>query len=196
MFGRKPERWSSQAYRAPRNKPRWSSEEYHPRYDRNRFLQVPYNPEPSKRDRDRFKYKLPSPRGAIPRMAPRGRRMMFGGENDKFNWLYILFPFIAIVLTVLLVHFNTVDNTVLVLGIVILMLGGIATIIVNITNSDDESWKLSLENNSIALILLGIVSVVIAVMVLNTMTTDIDHTLPLSILSGVSVLLALLQTTF
>ena len=195
MFG--GNRWSNEAYRAPRNKSRWSSEEYHPRYDRHpkrsHYLTVP---EPTKYWRDFGKAKFPSPRGHIPRIAPRGRRMMFGGSNDTFNWLYLLFPVVAIVLTILLVHFNTINNTVIVLGVVILMLGGIATIIVNITDSDDESWKLSLENNSIALILLGIVSVVIAYLVLNTMTTDADNTVALSVLSGVSFLLTFLQTTF
>lgn len=185
MFG--GNRWSSQAYREA---DRWSSQGYHPRYNRHpkrsHYLKVPYNPEPSKRDRDRFNYKLPSPRG----------RTMFGGANDTFNWLYLLFPVVAIVLTILLVHFNTINNTVIVLGVVILMLGGVATIIVNITNSDNESWELSLENNSIALVLLGIVSVVIAYLVLNTITTDTDNTVALSVLSGVSLLLTLLQTTF
>lgn len=199
MFGgkpprtlRNPERWSSQAYREPRTKPeRWSSEEYHPSYARHLTV-----PEPTKYWRDFGKAKFPSPRGHIPRMARRGRRTMFGGANETFNWLYLLFPFIAIVLTILLVHFNTINNTVIVLGVVILMLGGVATIIVNITDSDNESWELSLENNSIALVLLGIVSVVIAYLVLNTITTDTDNTVALSVLSGVSLLLTLLQTTF
>jgi hypothetical protein len=89
-------RWSSAAVRMPpKTHPnRWSSESYHPVLSRH--LKVPYNPEPSKRERDFYKIKNPSPRSHIP-TSP---YLKYGGANNYFLKNIAAFIILTIVIVV------------------------------------------------------------------------------------------------
>lgn len=194
MFGgkpprtlRNPERWSNEAYRAPRTKPeRWSSEEYHPSYARHLTV-----PEPTKYWRDYGKAKLPSPRGHIPRIPPRQRRTMFGGGLYKFNKLYLLLPAILIALTFYVHFYNPVDEVqkwILRVGGGVLALTGFITMALNVYNLDEFSISLILSG------IIGLVSGFIFISIANR--EEVQNVIPFVVLSVISTILTFLQTIY
>jgi len=168
---------------------------------------------------------------------------MIGGANLEFNSVYLLLPIISITITILLAYvfkfyddarylrtirtdsgqrldvqssggkaMNSTQGTILGYCAVILIAGGLVTSLVNMFN-ENYGIFFSLVNNSLSLVLLGIVSIIIGVIlaivrltyrrnVVNvesaTENTEFvkGYILPLSVLSGASALLVLLQTTF
>jgi len=171
---------------------------------------------------------------------------MIGGANLKFNYVYLLLPFISIIVTILLAYvfkfyddaeylrtvrlgggkgfnrismrggkaINRVHGNILGLSAVILIAGGLFTTVVNMFNDNiNYGITMSLYDNSLSLVLLGIVSIIIGIILaiirltygkivynVESATENTEfvkgYILPLSVLSGASVLLVLLQTKF